>query len=139
FAQLCPPRCMIGLIVLVVDLAVQQFHTHGDVVFFGDRHDSLQANGAIFNSLLIIQASSIARKANDLRITSFCYLRDNLLITSNQFIMESRVIPAAFYSQSCPLGHRTGQTVFFQRRPFIWTQQFYGTKSYFFSRSAEVF
>jgi hypothetical protein len=54
------PRRTVGLIVLVVDLAVQQLHAHRDAAIFGYLLDAAQPFDAIGLALFIAHAIAIA-------------------------------------------------------------------------------
>ena len=62
--QLRAPRDMIALVILVVALAVQQFHAQRHLQFFRQRQKPFQAKGAILQALRIVEAGAVARETN---------------------------------------------------------------------------
>ncbi len=61
------PCRMVGMVVLVVDLAVQHFQAEGDAVALGTRGDALEPGNAVGDPFAIRQPGTIATEAHDIR------------------------------------------------------------------------
>ena len=60
FDQLDTPASVVAHVILVIHLAVEQFHADGDFVLFGQRHQSFEADDADVQPLFVRHLSAIA-------------------------------------------------------------------------------
>lgn len=81
FDQFNAPRGVIALIVFVAAFAVQQFHHERDFVLFGERHEALQSDGAVFQALLIVETSTVPGETNHALVAIVGGLFDALFVS----------------------------------------------------------
>ena len=126
FAKLDTPSRVVALVILVIHLAVEQFHDQCHLVLFGKSHQAFQADGAIFQSLLIGFAVAVAREANEGVVARRSHFRYHLLVVCNQRVVQGRVVETFF--NALPGSPRQGrrEAVFLQHRPLFWPHQLNG-------------
>ena len=111
------PWGFVALVVRVVDLTVEEFHHHVDLVFFGGRHEALDSDGTVLDALFIIEPVAIAGKADEVRQSSSCGLRDDVFVAFDQSIVMLQPVPSLADAVASTAGHGAGEAVLLQCRP----------------------
>ena len=70
------PGGVIAHVILVIHLAIQQFHADGDAVILGNFLDSIQSNDGILRPLLIGETGAITGERDHIRNAGFGRQRD---------------------------------------------------------------
>ena len=145
-AKLDAPLGVVAHVVLVVYPAVQELHADRDAVLLRQRHDPLQSNRAILQTLLVIHAVAIAREANQVLQPGVGGLLDALLVDLEKGVVVLQTIEGLANAADLHAlrrlarriaHHRAVHVVFADRRELIGIQQLDGLQSEFLSLTAE--
>src|ERR1039457_663959 len=88
------PDRVVALIVVVVDLAVEQFHADGDAFVFGELLHAVQADDAVVEALRVRLAAPVARERNYVGYLGGRGPRDVFLHLAHQSIMVFLAVKA---------------------------------------------
>ena len=116
--QFHAPRHMIALIILVIALAVQQFHAQRRIQFFRQRQNAFQAGGAILHALSHRRGRRDFRKnKSNARNRRRAVCLQPLFISGHEFVVMfdavERLRNAAEAVNRRIADHRANQSVFF--------------------------
>ena len=111
------PRRVVGLVVLVIDLAVQHLEAERDAVLLGRRRDALEAGDAVGDSLAVGQAGAVAAEHHDVRNPRRRDERNHPLGVGDELVVVVGAIEADG-NRAEAVGHRAVETVLL-RRPAI--------------------
>ena len=121
--EIHPPRGMVTLVVLMIDLTVEQLHADGHLMFFGQAHDLFQTYGTILQTCFIVQPLPVTREANDVGKPCLGHLRDHALKAFNQLGMMLDPVES-LGDAARTIGHGTDQPMFLDHGILIGVEQF---------------
>ena len=96
---------MIAHVILVIDLAVEQFHNDIDAVPFGQFDHRLQSPGAVVHPDRVVHAVAIAGEGDHVWDPSLSRSRYDLFEIFQQFGMVVRVVEAIDNAQFAAIGN----------------------------------
>gem|GEM_PF-5440777 len=140
--QFRAPRHMVALVILVIALAVQQFHAQRHLQFFRQRQNAFQADGAILQALRIVEAGAVAGETNQPLVTRVRRFLEPLLVGWRQFVVMLDAVPRlanAAETVNHRIGnHRADEAIFLDRLKFGLIEQVNRDEAHFLAGGAKI-
>ena len=109
-----PHTSVVAHVVRVVDLAVEQFHHGEDLVFLADRHDALEADRAVVESLFVWHPGAVAGKADDVPEPRCRHFRRRVLEECDDLVVILQPVQPGRDPAGDAADHRANQFVLLQ-------------------------
>ena len=137
-AQFDTPYSVVAHVVRVVDLAVEQFHHGEDLVFLADRHDALEADRALVESLLVWHPGAVAGKADDVPEPRCRHFRRRVLEEGDDLVVILQTVQPGRDPAGNAADHRADEVVLLQRVEVLHLEQLDGREPHRLALAAQV-